>query len=99
MTVYNMLKTLGLPVVYGRHTKKVTTPYLVVSGNGQDHFEADTTYYVSKDRFTIEYYFTEKNPGLEKQIEHLLLDNGFRYEKSEDIYLNDQEVFYLYYNI
>lgn len=99
MTVFEMLQTLGLPVVYGRHTKKVKTPYLLLSGAGQDHFEADTTYYVSQDRWTIEYYFDEKDPELEARIEKLLLDNGYRYEKSEDLYLDDQEVFFLYYDI
>lgn len=98
MTVFELLQTLELPVVYGRHTKKVETPYLLLTGAGQDHFEADTTYYVTKDRWTLEYYFSKKDPELEKQIETLLLDNGYRYEKSEDLYLDDQEVFFVYYD-
>lgn len=99
MTVYRLLETLGLPVVFGRHTKKINTPYLVISGNGQNVFPADNTYYWTRDQHTIELYFTDKDYSLERQIEKLLLDNGWPYEKSEDIYLNDQEVFYLYYNI
>ena len=99
MTVFETLQTLGLPVVYGRHTTKVTTPYLLLTGAGQDHFEADTTYYVTQDRWTIEYYFEKKDPQLESRIEALLLDNGWRYEKSEDLYLDDQEVFLIYYDI
>lgn len=98
MTVFELLQTLELPVVYGRHTKKVETPYLLLTGAGQDHFEADTTYYVTKDRWTLEYYFSKKDPELEKRIETLLLDNGYRYEKSEDLYLDDQEVFFVYYD-
>lgn len=98
MTVFELLQTLELPVVYGRHTKKVETPYLLLTGAGQDHFEADTTYYVTKDRWTLEYYFSKKDPELEKQIETLLLNNGYRYEKSEDLYLDDQEVFFVYYD-
>lgn len=98
MTVFELLQTLELPIVYGRHTKKVETPYLLLTGAGQDHFEADTTYYVTKDRWTLEYYFSKKDPELEKRIETLLLDNGYRYEKSEDLYLDDQEVFFVYYD-
>ena len=98
MTVFELLQTLELPVVYGRHTKKVETPYLLLTGAGQDHFKADTTYYVTKDRWTLEYYFSKKDPELEKRIETLLLDNGYRYEKSEDLYLDDQEVFFVYYD-
>lgn len=99
MTIFELLQTLELPVVYGRHTKRIEPPYLMVMGAGQDHFDADTTYYVTQDRYTIEYYYTEKDPDLEGRIEALLLSNGYRYEKSEDLYLDDQEVFMIYYDI
>ena len=99
MTIYEVLQTLGLDVSYGKHTKKVTPPYLMITGAGQDHFDADTTYYVTKDRYTIEYYYTKKDPELEKEIERLLLEHGRRYEKSEDVYIEDQDVFLIYYDI
>lgn len=99
MTIFESLQTLEMPVVYGRHTKRIEPPYLMVTGAGQDYFEADTTYYVTKDRYTIEYYYTKKDPELEGQIEALLLSHGHRYEKSEDLYLDDQEVFMIYYDI
>ena len=98
-TIFNILKTLGLPVVYGKHTKKVNTPYLLLTGAGQVVTPADDTYYFTQDQWTVEYYFTEKDPALEARIEKLLLDNGYRYEKSEDLYLDDQEVSMLYYYI
>ena len=98
-TIFTSLQTLGIPVVYGRHTQKVKTPYLLLSGAGQDAFQADNTFYVTEDRWTVELYFTKKDPALEKRIEDLLLGIGRRYEKSEDIFLDDQEVFWLYYNI
>lgn len=98
MTAFELLQTLELPIVYGRHTKKVETPYLLLTGAGQDHFEADTTYYITRDRWSLEYYFSKKDPELENRIETLLLDNGYRYEKSEDLYLDDQEVFFIYYD-
>lgn len=98
MTVFELLQTLELPIVYGRHTKQIETPYLLLIGAGQDHFEADMTYYVSKDRWTLEYYFSKKDPALETRIETLLLDNDLRYDKSEDLYLDDQEVFLIYYD-
>ena len=98
-TIFNILRTLGLPVVYGKHTKKVNTPYLLLSGAGQAVTPADDTYYFTLDQWTVEYYFTEKDPALEARIEKLLLDNGYRYDKSEDLYLDDQGVFLLYYYI
>ena len=99
MTVFEMLQTLGRPVVYGYHSKEVELPYFCIMGAGQDHFEADTTYYITKDRTQIEYYFKKKDPVFEFQIESLLLQNKYRYEKSEDIYLEDQDVFLIYYDI
>lgn len=98
-TIFNILKTLGLPVVYGKHTAKVKTPYLLLSGAGQFVAAADDTYYYTRNLWTVEYYFTKKDPALEARIEKLLLDNGYEYDKSEDIYLDDQDVFLLYYNI
>lgn len=99
MTIFQLLQTLGLPVAYGYHSKEQELPYLCIIGAGQDQFEADTTYYVTKDRWQIEYYFKKKDPALEAQIESLLLENNYRYDKSEDTYLDGQDVFLIYYDI
>ena len=50
-------------------------------------------------RDQIEYYFTQKNEANETAIEDALLENGFLYEKSEDVYIEDENVFVIYYNI
>lgn len=99
MTVFQLIQTLERPVAYGYHSKEQELPYFCVVGAGQDYFEADTTYYVTKDRTQIEYYFKKKDPALEFRIESLLLQNGYRYEKSEDIYMEDEDVFLIYYDI
>ena len=99
MTVFQLLQTLKLPVAYGYHDKPQNLPYLVMIGAGQGQFEADNTYYTKKDNWQIEYYFIEKNPTIEGQIEDLLLNNGYRYDKSEDIYIEDEDVFVIYYGI
>lgn len=97
MTMYQILATLGKPIAYGYHSKPVTVPYLVLLGAGQDQFEADNTYYVTADKYRLEYYFKKKDPDFEGQIEALLLSNGFKYEKSEDIYIDAEDVFEIYY--
>ena len=99
MTVFQMLQELGRPVAYGYHSTEQELPYFCIVGSGQDQFQADNTYYVIKDRTQIEYYFKEKDPAFEAEIENLLLANGFRYEKTEDIYVEDQDVFLIYYDI
>lgn len=98
-TLFETLQTLDIPVAYGFHTKQVDPPYMVYIGNGQDAFEADNSYYTTKDRYQIELYFEKKSPDLEKRVEALLLENGYRYEKSEDVYIDDQDVFVIYYNV
>ena len=99
MTVYQMLETLGRPVAYGYHTGDKQLPYFCIMGAGQDQFVADNTYYKTRDLWQIEYYFKKKDVTLESQIEALLLENGYLYSKSEDVYLEDQDVFVIYYDI
>ena len=99
MTVYEMLSTLGRPVAYGYHSGDQELPFFCIMGAGQDQFEADNTYYTVKDRYQVEYYYKKKNPAFEARIEALLLANGYKYEKSEDVYLDDQDVFVIYYDI
>ena len=106
MTLYQILTNsetgVGIPVAYSHFTKKSAPeapPYIVYLGNGQDTFKADNTFYYSKNSYQIEYYFTEKDEEEEAKIEKVLLDNGFLYEKSEDVYIEDEGVFVIYYTI
>lgn len=103
MTLFQILEqNLDVPVSYAFHIDKdspVEPPYVVYMGDGQDTFEADNTHYYRKNRYQIEYYFTQKNEEIETSIEDLLLDNGFLYEKSEDVYIEDENIFVIYYNI
>ena len=106
MTLYEILTNaqtgLDIPVAYSHFTDKDapnSPPYLVYLGDGQDHFEADNTFYWSENRYQLEYYFTKKNEAEETAIESVLLENGFHYEKSEDVYIESEGVFVIYYNI
>ena len=99
MTIYQTLQTTGLPCVYSHFNKKQAPPYILYIGNGQDVFEADNTHYYKENRYQVEYYFTTKNESNETAIENALLDNGFLYDKSEDIYIESEGVFVIYYYI
>lgn len=99
MTLYQILTQLNRPVAYGYHSSDQELPYFCIMGAGQDQFEADNTYYTTKDRYQVEYYFKTKDPSFEQEIESLLLEHGFKYYKSEDVYLDDQDVFVIYYDI
>lgn len=102
MTIYQILQETGLPCVYAFHVdrkKPVEPPYIAYSGDGQDTFDADNTHYFRRNRFQIEFYFTQKNEETEAAIEDVLLDNGYLYDKSEDIYIEGENIFVIYYSI
>ena len=105
-TLYEILSDkqtgVGIPVVYSHFTDKhspVEPPFLAYLGSGQYNFKADNTYYYNNNQYQLEYYFTEKDEAEEAKIEKCLLDNGFLYEKSEDVYIEEEGVFVIYYQI
>lgn len=102
MTFYQTLQTIGLPVAYSHFIDKdspTEPPYLVYIGDGQDTFDADNTHYYRENRYQLEYYFIQKNEETEATIEEALLDAGYIYEKSEDVFIEDENVFVIYYYV
>jgi hypothetical protein len=61
--------------------------------------DADNTHYWRRNQYQVEYYFTTKNESNEAAIEDALLENGYLYDKSEDVYIEDEGVFVIYYYI
>lgn len=106
MTLYQILTDaqtgVKIPVAYSHFVDKnvpKSPPYLVYIGEGQETFKADNTFYHTRNTYQLEYYFTEKDESEEAAIEKILLDNGYLYEKSEDIFIEDEGVFVIYYHI
>lgn len=98
MSIYETLKKTGLPCAYSHFKKPKKPPYLVYIGSGQNNSKADNTLYWRENTYQVEYYFTEKDEAKENQIEQILLDDGWIFEKSDDQYLQDDEVFLIYYD-
>ena len=99
MTIFQTLQSTGLPCAYSHFKKKQSPPYIVYIGNGQDTMDADNTHYWKENKYQVEYYFTTKNESNEATIETALLESGYLYEKSEDVYIEDEDVFVIYYYI
>ena len=99
MSIFEILQSTGLPCAYSHFKTKQEPPFLVYLGNGQDTFAADNTWYYRKNTYQIEYYFNKKSSANEDAIEDALLDAGYQYDKSEDVYLEDQDMFLIYYYI
>lgn len=99
MTIYETLQSTQLPCAYSHFKKKQEPPYIVYIGSGQDFMDADNTHYYRNNTYQVEYYFTMKNESNEAAIEDALLENGYNYTKSEDVYIEDEGVFVIYYQI
>ena len=99
MNIHNVLRLSGLPVAYGTFRTMQTPPFIVYIGAGQDHVSADNTVYDKTDLYQVEYYFSKKDEAKEREIESLLLENGYRYNKSMDSYIESEELYVIYYTI
>lgn len=91
------LDGLNLPVAYGRFEEPQPLPYIVYMGNGQEAMGADNTLYYKGNTYRVEYYYRLKNEATEEAIENTFLQEGWLYTKSEDVYIEDQDVFVIYY--
>lgn len=98
-TIFQILQDTGLPCAYSHFTEPQDLPYIVYIGSGQETFQADNTHYYRQNTYQIEYYFISKNEDNEASIENALLGAGYLYDKSEDIYIEDENVFVIYYYI
>lgn len=97
MTIYETLQSTGLPCAYSHFKTKHDPPYLIYIGSGQDTFDADNTIYWRRNTYQVEYYFTEKDEANETAIEEALLAGGFKFTKSEDVYIESEDVQVIYY--
>lgn len=97
--MYDILTELHIPVAYGTFKTAQEPPYIVYLGAGQNTFAAENTWYYRQNQYQIEYYFNKKDEDLEADIEDLLLENGYNYEKSEDVYLDGENIYMIYYTV
>lgn len=97
MTIYETLQSTGLPCAYSHFKTKHEPPYVIYIGSGQDTFDADNTIYWHRNIYQVEYYFTEKDEANETAIEEALLAGGFKFTKSEDVYIESEDVQVIYY--
>lgn len=99
MTMFETLKQTGLPVAHNAFDRAPAFPCLVYTGTGQEAFEADNTFYVRQNTYRIEYYFKYKDEDAETAFEDFLLGQNIKYVKSEDTYIDNDQVFVIYYEI
>lgn len=99
MSIFEVLQSTGLPCAYSHFKTAQEPPYIVYIGRGQDVLEADNTHYWRENKYQVEYYYKTKNEQNETDIEDALLNAGFVYEKSEDVFIEDENVNVIYYYV
>lgn len=97
--IYDTLTKTGLPVRYSHFTAPQAPPFLVWLGNGQNQMSADNTRHWHLNTYSVEYYFRDKSPELENTIEEALLEDGYRFDKSEDVYIDSEGVYSITYSV
>ena len=97
--IFEILQEMEIPVAYGHFNSGQKPPFMVYMGAGQNTFSTDDVWTFRRNEYRIEYYFTKKDEELEDELEELLLENGYNYTKSEDVFINEEDVFVIYYDI
>lgn len=99
MSIFEVLQSTGLPVAYSHFRTAQEPPFIVYMGDGQQTLSADNTFYWTDNDYQVEYYFKLKNETDEAAIEAALLSAGYQYQKSEDVYIQSEDLFVIYYTI
>jgi len=99
MEFIKALEAAGFPVAFGTYRADPSFPYIIYMGAGQEHFLADNGIYSKNDLYRLEYYFIDKDIEKEQTAEEALENAGYIYTKSEDVYISDEDIYCVYYDI
>ena len=97
--IQRALEASGIYTAYYMVSSGREAPYITWRGSGQDNFSADDIFVPLGNTYIAEYSFLEKSEEMESAIETALIDNGFRYAKSEDYFDEDTKEYWLQYDI
>lgn len=102
MSIFTTLQKTNIPCAYSHFRTGAipqNPPYAVYLGNGQNSMIADNTMIWRENTYQVEYYFAEKNEDNETAFEDVLIEDGWIFDKSEDTYIESENVFVIYYQI
>lgn len=99
--IHDLLKTLGIPVAYSHFDvrQNVVPPFIVYRENTPETFKADGRTYYRPYEFEIELVTEKKDIALEKTIEELLNTNNIPYDKSDEVWDEDEKIYHNFYEI
>jgi len=91
--------SLGIPAAYGSFKKPQVPPFVCILGDGEQTTQMDNKVYHRVQYYTVEYYFIEKDEQKEFALEDAFVEHGFIYTKSEDIYIESENVYEIQYTV
>lgn len=97
--IYDLLKTLNIPVAYNHFKVKQEPPFIAYRENTPETFKADGKTYYRPYEFEIELVTEKKDVVLEKTIEDLLNTNNIPYDKSDEVWDTDEKIYHNFYEI
>ena len=99
--LYDLLKTLGIPVAYDHFdsNKHVTPPFVAYREIGTDTFKADGVTYYRPHEYEIELVTEKKDLTLQQSIEDLLTQNKIPYDVYNEVWDEDEKIYHNYYEV
>lgn len=100
-TIYDLLKTLNIPVAYDHFptNKEVSIPFVCYRETSSDTFKADGKTYYRPYNFEIELVTEKKDVILQKTIEDLLTTNNIPYDLLDETWDDDEKIYHNFYEI
>ena len=99
--LFDLLKTLDIPVAYDHFDsdKQVSVPFIAYREQELDTFRADGLTYYQFYNYEIELITAKKEVALERRLEGLLTNNKIPYDKTEEVWDNDEKIYHIFYEI
>lgn len=99
--IYELLKTLDIPVTYDHFVtnKEVNPPFIAYREIAPDTFKADGKTYYRPYEFEIELVTEKKDVQLERSIEELLTQNNIPYDINTEVWDEDERIYHNFYEI
>ena len=99
--IFNMLKTLNIPVAYDHFNdnKTINPPFVVYREISPDTFDADGITYYRPYNFEIELITDKKDVALETNLETLLTNNNLPYDIDSEVWDEEEKIYHNFYNI
>ena len=99
--IYDLLNTLNIPVASDHFDikQKVIPPFISYRETSPETFKADGKTYYRPYNYEFELVTEIKDIALEKKIENLLDTNNIPYDKSDEIWDEDEKIYHNFYEI